>query len=121
MEKLPPGGGGGSFFPSNEIIAATISLTSLHTPAPCTTYHTKFNIQLRVLLRGALNSLPERSIKYPRELAIPEVIYSDLHNEQIYKNTGEVLTTHMAEICMEHTIIIFQLIVSKDLETQMNK
>lgn len=80
VEKLHlGGGGGGSFFPSNEIIAAIISLKSLHTSAPCTTYHTKFNIQLRVLLRGALNSLPfllgEPICRVDKGECFPSVLY----------------------------------------------
>ncbi|KAK4807223.1 LOW QUALITY PROTEIN: hypothetical protein QYF61_024343 [Mycteria americana] len=51
----------------------------------------------------------ERGIQYLKELAMLEVVYGDLNNEQLSKHPDEVHMTHVVEVGMERTSVVCQL------------
>ncbi|KAK4811029.1 hypothetical protein QYF61_015733 [Mycteria americana] len=70
-----------------------------------------------VIYRPGKWTTMEKGIQYLRELAVLEMVYGDLNNEQLSKNPHEVwCTTHVAEVGTELTSIICQLIGHTDLE-----
>lgn len=58
----------------------------------------------------------ERGIQYLREIAILEVICSDLDNTQLPKDPDEARCKQPMWLKAEHTIIVCQLFGSTDLE-----
>lgn len=67
------------------------------------------------------NGQPCENTQYLRELAILEVIYGDLDNEQIFKDPDKVncmqhCVANVAEVYTECSVLVWQLIDNNDLE-----